>query len=494
MQAIKKSGTRLLQTEAFKDQSIEQDFRNTYTEDFILDFYTTAHPYAPLAASKLAGNIGLNHTNPELYFVPKQRALGLFNESFGDELYLVEQHPTNESKNLAIFGKPLRIVSTDTVLTNIRANYRFKVDQEEYIKARLFDMLIGDWDRHADQYSWGEYKVGNDIIYRPIPLDRDQAFSKFDGALLFVALKFPPIRHMKTFDEDFKSARWFNRLAYHLDLALLPDASEADWTKQADVIVKSLTDAEINRAFNSIPSEVRDETVQKLKEQLKSRKGKLSYYASQYHQVLQQTVLIVGTQGDDRFEITRENTSTVVKIFSSDNNITPYFETTYKKPQTKELWIYGLGGADQFNITGNGSRKMLVRLMGGADSDTYAASEGKKIKIYDFKSQPNDVTESGSAKLRLSDKYDLNAYDYQKPIYNIFGSLPSIGYNPDDGVKVGVAINYTVNQFKRAPFSQKHTFNANYFFATNGYELLYKGTFPQVVGDWDFVVDLQYTS
>ncbi|HEU0137320.1 MAG TPA: metallophosphoesterase, partial [Flavobacterium sp.] len=130
MQAIKKSGTRLLQTEAFKDQSIEQDFRNTYTEDFILDFYTTAHPYAPLAASKLAGNIGLNHTNPELYFVPKQRALGLFNESFGDELYLVEQHPTNESKNLAIFGKPLRIVSTDTVLTNIRANYRFKVDQE----------------------------------------------------------------------------------------------------------------------------------------------------------------------------------------------------------------------------------------------------------------------------------------------------------------------------------------------------------------------------
>jgi hypothetical protein len=29
-------------------------------------------------------------------------------------------------------------------------------DEDEYIKARLFDMLIGDWDRHYDQWRWAE--------------------------------------------------------------------------------------------------------------------------------------------------------------------------------------------------------------------------------------------------------------------------------------------------------------------------------------------------
>jgi hypothetical protein len=37
-------------------------------------------------------------------------------------------------------------------------------------------MLIGDWDRHYDQWRWAEYKKKGQVIYRPIPRDRDQAF------------------------------------------------------------------------------------------------------------------------------------------------------------------------------------------------------------------------------------------------------------------------------------------------------------------------------
>jgi hypothetical protein len=49
------------------------------------------------------------------------------------------------------------------------------IDEAEYIKARLFDMLIGDWNRNEDQWRWGEYKKKK-IVYKPIPRDRDQAF------------------------------------------------------------------------------------------------------------------------------------------------------------------------------------------------------------------------------------------------------------------------------------------------------------------------------
>jgi hypothetical protein len=37
-------------------------------------------------------------------------------------------------------------------------------DEDEYIKARLFDMLIGDWDRHYDQWRWAEQKKGSSYL------------------------------------------------------------------------------------------------------------------------------------------------------------------------------------------------------------------------------------------------------------------------------------------------------------------------------------------
>ena len=60
-------------------------------------------------------------------------------------------------------------------------------------RRRLFDMLIGDWDRHQDQWRWIEFKENGKKVYRPMPRDRDQAFSIMaDGFLLGAAVKFIP--------------------------------------------------------------------------------------------------------------------------------------------------------------------------------------------------------------------------------------------------------------------------------------------------------------
>ena len=40
----------------------------------------------------------------------------------------------------------------------------------------LFDLIIGDWDRHEDQWRWAEQEDGKDEIYEPIARDRDQTF------------------------------------------------------------------------------------------------------------------------------------------------------------------------------------------------------------------------------------------------------------------------------------------------------------------------------
>lgn len=496
MRALRKSATRFLQSVAFKDQAVEKDFRNTFAEDFILDFYTTAHPYTPFVVGNLADKVGISHTNPKLFYVPKQNRLALFNENFGDELYMIEERPMDKFSDLESFGKPPKIVSTEDVLSNVKKSKKYSVDEPAYIRARIFDMLIGDWDRHDDQWRWGEYKENGKVIYRPIPRDRDQAFTKYDGKLLSILMNIPALRHMRKFDDDLDNVRWFNREAYTLDLALITQSDEKVWQEQAQYIVDHLSDNEIDIAFENVPKEVKGVTIDKIKSDLKIRKTHLAEYARKYYDVLQETVLVVGTENKDQFLITREpEGGTRVQLYSSVNGEQQLVQDrTYFKPKTKEIWLYGLDKEDTYTVNGKGKKTILIRLLGGQDNDVYHINAGKRVKIYDFKSKENTFNNEGGARKILSDDYTVNTYDYEKPKYDVVAGYPWIGYNPDDGVKLGAVANYTVNGFNRYPYTQRHSIGGNYYFATGGYEFTYKGIFTHLIGDWNLVVDAKYTS
>ncbi len=305
MSPMKKNPSRLLQTTLFKDQNVSNQFSKTYAEDILFDFYTTSHPYTQLAVANLADKISVAHTNPLLYYIPKQPILKGFNYNFGDELYVVEENLSASQKNVESFGSPLTIVSTDDVMKNLHKDEKYTIDEAEYVKARLFDMLIGDWDRDSDQYSWGEYHENGKIVYKPIPRNRDQAFTKYDGALLFIVMKKTALRNQQTFKDDIKNVKWLNSKPYPLDIALLKTAEEKDWIKQAKYIQENLSDAEIDAAFSNLPKEVQDETIEDIKQKIKIRKTKLQDYAKKYFNVLQKTVLIVGTDKKDKFVITK---------------------------------------------------------------------------------------------------------------------------------------------------------------------------------------------
>ncbi|MDH3651640.1 MAG: metallophosphoesterase, partial [Saprospiraceae bacterium] len=70
--------------------------KNTFVVDMMRDLFTTAHPYAAFIIPEMAKAVGIYHTNPKLYYLPKQPALGQYNASFGDGLYLFEERPAND--------------------------------------------------------------------------------------------------------------------------------------------------------------------------------------------------------------------------------------------------------------------------------------------------------------------------------------------------------------------------------------------------------------
>ncbi|WP_348822211.1 metallophosphoesterase [Flavobacterium aestuarii] len=496
IRAMKKSATQFLQAVAFKDQYIVNDFEDTYAENFLLDFYTTSHPYTPFAVGNMADKIGLAHTNPVLYYVPKQKVLEEFNSNFGNGLYMVEERPADNHLDAKNFGNPTNIIGTDDMMQNLHKDEKYSVDEKEYIKARLFDMLIGDWDRHSNQWRWGEYKKDGKVIYKPIPRDRDQAFSKYDGTLLSLLMNIPALRHMRTFKNEIDNVKWLNREPYPLDLAFLRTSEEKDWLAQAKYIQKHLTDNDIDNAFKSLPKEVQDETIEDIKAKLKNRKKELQKYASEYSDVLSHTVIIAGTDKKDKFIINHNADKNIeIQVFRTKKEVDELIYTkNVTDAKTDNLWIYGLDDNDIFEVIGNHKSKIKIRLIGGQNNDTYNIQNGKKVIVYDFKSKENTYNLDSKTQTQLTDDYDVNLYNYERPKYNVISGLPNIGYNPDDGVKMGVNVNYTVNNFKQNPYTQRHTLNAFYYFATGGLEFNYAAHFPGLLGKWVIDVESQYTT
>ncbi len=498
MRALRKNAVQYLQAVAFKDQYIEGQFNDTYTEDLLLDVFTGSHPYAPFTIATLANAVGVYHTNPVLYYVPKQNAIGEFNDEFGDELYMIEERTSDGHGDKASFGFSNKILSTDDLLKKLHKNENHILDEAAYIRARLFDMLIGDWDRHEDQWRWARFKEKDKTIYRPIPRDRDQAFSKMaDGALLSFATKVvPALRLMQSYDEDLKSVKWFNLEPYPLDMALINESGRAVWNAQVKKIVENLTDDVIDEAFSYFPNEVNDETIQDIKRKLQGRRSNLQKISETYYKHINKFGVIKGTDKDDWFEIERlplgETKVTAFRI-KKGKKADVFLERIYTCNDTKEIWIYGLDDKDVFRVSGYGKNLIKVRLIGGQNNDSYNILNGRSLKIYDYKSKENTfVTTKGD--IKLTDDYETNVYDYKKLKNSSNQLLPSIGANPDDGLKIGFLNTLTSYGFERNPFTSQHSFGASYYFATQGYDLSYNGEFANVIGHMNLGVKVHFTS
>ncbi len=498
MRALRKNAVQYLQAVAFKDQYIEGQFDDTATEGLLNDVFTGSHPYAPFTIGKLSDAIGVFHTNPILYYIPKQNSLGHFNSDFGDELYMIEERAASGHGDKASFGFANKVISTDDLIKNLNKNEHHILDEKAYIKARLFDMLIGDWDRHEDQWRWATFKENSKTIYRPIPRDRDQAFSIMgDGALLNFATKvIPTLRLMKAYTEELKSPKWFNLEPYPLDMMLITASKKEDWDAQVKLITTNITEKVIDDAFTNFPEEVNDETITKIKRKLLGRRKNLQKISDAYYKDINKFQVVRGTQKDDWFDIERlPNGETKITGYRIKNGKKGaiFHQKIYVRKYTKEIWIYGLDDDDTFIVNGTGNDLIMVRIVGGQNNDTFNIINSKKVKIYDYKSKKNTfLTKKGSKK--LTDDYETNIYNYKKLKNSQLLIAPTIGFNPDDGVKIGASNTYTAFGFERNPFTSQHTLSAAYYFATNGFELNYSSEFANVFKKWNLGVDATFTS
>lgn len=498
MRALRKQALQYLQAVVFKDQYIEGQFNDTSIEALILDVFTGAHPYAPFVVGDLADAVGVYHTNPVLYYVPKQASLAEYNDNYGDELYMIEEHTSEGHSDKASFGYQDELLSTIEMMKKIHKDEDIVVDEASYIKARLFDMLIGDWDRHQDQWRWIEFKENGKKVYRPMPRDRDQAFSRMsDGFLLGTAVKLlPTARLLRKYSDDLVDVKGVNVEPYPLDMEIIVMSGKSVWDEQVKHIQDNLTDEVIENAFLNMPPEVRDATTEEIKKTLKARRSNLQKISDRYFKLMNKYAIIKGTDKDDWFDIERmpNGITKVIAYRIKDGKKKDVFhERTYSADETKEIWIYALDDDDVFNVFGEGNNYIKVRLIGGQNNDTYDIKNGNRLTFYDYKTKKNTILSKKGHK-KLSDSYKTNVYNYKKLKNNTTQVLPSIGANPDDGFRIGARATFTSYGFERNPYSSQHVIDASYYFATSGFNFSYKGEFANIFPDVNFGLEAQFNS
>jgi len=494
IRALKKSATRFLQSAVVKNHYIKDYVENTVAQRYALDLFTTAHPYARYSLKHINDLLQINAGKPQIFYIPKQKALGLNNDEYGDELYMLEAHVGDENKEFEKFGSPEDIIGTRDLLKELKESKNIQADENEFIKNRLVDMLIGDWDRHYDQWRWGLYTQEDGTkLYQPIPRDRDFSFPNYDGFLPdLVKLGLPIVRKMETYDDNVDDVKWFNLSGYPLDQRLLKNSDWEDWQEQVKFIKSRLTDEEIETAFKALPEAAKDQTIENIKAHLKARRDNLGDIAERYYNYLQKFRVITGTEEDDIFNITRkENGTTAIEMINEDGK--KVFSNSYNSKATDEIWIYGLDGEDTFKVTGKGSKPIRIYVIGGEENDIYDFENTQKIKLYDHKSKENTIINPQSKKW-LVDDYEINTYDPDKRKQSENKIMPQVDYNGDEGLSLGLRDTYTTYGLTNNPFNSQHIFDASFYFATNGFEVGYRGEFAHIFYNWNLGIEARYTS
>jgi hypothetical protein len=493
----RQSKTLRLRTKEGKEyvlRSVNKDFgralppemRGTFLSQIAKDQVSIGHPFAGITVTPMIRQTGIYHTTPIIAFVPKQPGLLEYNDEYGDQLYLFEQRPDENWSDAPNFGNSVNIIGSDRLFEHIYKDNDNHVDQRAYLRARLFDMVIGDWGRHPDNWRWAKFEIGKDNIYRPVPRDRDQVYSKLDGFYPSLAGKI--YKPMQGFHATLKSGKNWNMPGRSLDKMLLTDIEKKVWLEEAADLKKLLTDSLIEHSIKLMPPEIFAISGNSLIGKLKSRRDHLPEYAEEYYDYLAKFVDLIGTQDRENIIINRvSKDETEIQIYKITKEglrrEEPFYSRKLRDNETREIRIYGLEGTDSVEVKGEGGSKIKVRVIDPGAEDTVSfegKKSGKRVEVYSGHKFEYDTVHAEM--LDISIRPIISS-----TIYKVFDRSP-LKLFPRTGVKVVGSVTYNTQPWRKEEYEIVHQLCANYGFLRKAFNAGYVGRFGRLVGKWDFVL------
>ncbi|PYQ48946.1 MAG: hypothetical protein DMF78_19930 [Acidobacteria bacterium] len=471
----------------FKVRSVDKDpeaalppeYRDTFVRWVAQDQISAGLPAGPMVVDRLMEALGLLWVPHKFVVIPDDPALGKFRKEFAGMLGILEEVPRVKDPVTAGFENVEKIYNSEAVwLEGVDAG-EVRVDPRAYLRARLLDMFIGDWDRHQLQFKWARVK-GNPLL-QPIAEDRDQAFAKFDGALLAVA-RMGQSRFVN-FEDKYPPVFGLNWAGRFMDRRFLGELDRAAWDEEVRKVQETLPDSVLHEAVRRMPPEYDEIIGPKMVQALRARREKLPELARQYYEAMAREAEVWGTDGPDVADIQRnDDRSLEVRVAPVKEDGTagePFFHRIYRPGETREVRLYLQGGDDRAVSHGRADLSPIeVRVIGDGGNDVVDDSAGGGTHFYDAEGHNRMVKGPGSA---YNDGFFVPSVDYVGDSFMDWGGStgPALWVEalPDEGVLIGARLQKTAFGFRKDPYRYQQSIGAAYATTLGGWRFEYLGDF-----------------
>jgi hypothetical protein len=371
-------------------QALPKGLRNKTMLNITQDMVSAAHPHAALVVGDLARTAGVVAPYPGLFYIADDPVLGGYSKLFVNTFcYLEEREPTPDNSDTK---------NTEKLLESIREENDHLMIQKQVLRARFLDMLVGDWDRHADQWRWGVVDSASRKYYYAIPRDRDQAFFFSRGFLLSVA-RVVGMKHFVGFRSSTRGVRNLSWKSWGFDKNFINELTKEDWIEVYNEFYAALTDEQIARAVRRLPVETYAISGPTIERKIKSRREGLKKDAIRYYHFISKNVHVYGSDEAEIFTLAEKEGNLTLVVTDSKNKI--LYQRRFDPGDTKVITLDGLAGADQFMIDEGLSSSIRLIINGGKGKDLYDLKGKVRSQVFDYAADENEFRNQKAAKVKF---------------------------------------------------------------------------------------------
>jgi hypothetical protein len=378
------------------------ELRGVPTGRLLRDHVSALHPAGAIMMPPLLEAVGVLHVRATLYVMPDDPQLGEFRATFAGMLGGLELRAEEGPDDSPGFAGSRKVSGINGFLDDLEESAADRLDEHEFLRARLVDFLVGDPDRGTDQWRWIRFDDDRGHIWRPSPIDRDWAFVDADGLLPRLAGGVYP--KLIRFGMDYPSVETLTFSSHILDRRLLTRLTRADFAAQAVRVQSAITDDVIDRAVAMMPEEYAAQTAASLVARLRARRDRLPAIADEYYAWLAGEVDVHGTAERDIADIERRADGTVlVRLFTAESvadaaadggaarpngqgAAVPYYQRLFLPGETREIRVHLGDGDDLARVRGTIAGPIVVRVIGGAGDDVLEDFAGG-ARFYDHEGE-----------------------------------------------------------------------------------------------------------
>jgi hypothetical protein len=470
-------------------QTLPPELRQTIAGDFIQDQISSQNPVTPLLVSPLLKAVGIQHAEPRICILPKDPRLGEFLDEFGGMLGTIEEVPTGTRIDPEFDEGSDESISTFKLFHRLEHDGRERVDAREFLKARMMDIYLGDWDRHADQWRWTSQRSGDDLVWLPIPRDRDWAFAKFEGLIPWLAEESVP--ELKGFGDEYPEIEGLTWKGHHLDRWFLVGLEKTAWDSIAAYLQSRMPDSLIRAVVRSIPENMYASDGPWLESALILRRDNLKEVSDAFFRLCSKFADVRCTNDAERADVSFPDDRHVRLALYRNGDPTEgepghaVFDRTFEAGVTDEIRLYLNGGDDVVTVSGTGDPGISMRVIGGDGKDEVRNASGSRVAFFD--SDENTMV-SGTAPTSVNSNVyeeqttDTGRYESRFRDYgHRWKSFPWVSINSDFGLFLGWSFTLNDYAFRAHPLNYSMRFRGGISSSPVRWRVDYLGRFYSIV-------------